>query len=153
MAVRENGARNGSIPWWVPGDWDAFFGLGTNSILNILVLSGLLLDVVNLPRALVFGRIIPAVGVMLVISNVYYAFMARRLALRTGRTDVTAMPAGPSVPHMFIVVLLIMLPVYLRTGDPILAWQAGLAWNFIEGSVEVVGAFIAPATSSSCGSV
>jgi AGZA family xanthine/uracil permease-like MFS transporter len=145
MAVRENGARNGSIPWWVPGDWDAFFGLGTNSILNILVLSGLLLDVVNLPRALVFGRIIPAVGVMLVISNVYYAFMARRLALRTGRTDVTAMPAGPSVPHMFIVVLLIMLPVYLRTGDPILAWQAGLAWNFIEGSVEVVGAFIAPA--------
>ena len=71
--------------------------------------------------------------------------MARRLAVRTGRTDVTAMPAGPSVPHMFIVVLLIMLPVYVRTGDPILAWQAGLAWNFIEGSVEVVGAFIAPA--------
>lgn len=144
MAARENDARVTRVPWWVPGDWDAFFGLGTNSILNILVLSGLLLDVVNLPRELVFGRIIPAVGVMLVISNVYYAFMARRLAIRTGRNDVTAMPAGPSVPHMFIVVLLIMLPVFLRTGDPILAWQAGLAWNFIEGSVEVVGAFIAP---------
>ena len=144
MATRENGAREARIPWWVPGDWDAFFGLGTNSILNILVLSGLLLDVVDMPREIVFGRIIPAVGVMLIISNVYYAFMARRLAIQTGRTDVTAMPAGPSVPHMFIVVLLIMLPVYLRTGDPILAWQAGLAWNLIEGSVEVVGAFIAP---------
>ncbi len=132
------------IPWWVPGDWDAFFGLGTNSILNILVLSGLLLGVVQMPGDIVFGRIIPAVGVMLVISNVYYAFMARRLAARTGRTDVTAMPAGPSVPHMFIVVLLIMLPVYVRTQDPILAWQAGLAWNFIEGSVEVIGAFVAP---------
>ncbi|MHB0858113.1 MAG: regulator [Anaerolineae bacterium] len=137
--------QRSKIPWWVPGDWDAFFGLGTNSVLNILVLSGLLLGVINMPRDLVFGRIIPAVGVMLVISNVYYAFMARRLAARTGRTDVTAMPAGPSVPHMFIVVLLIMLPVYVRTGDPILAWQAGLAWNFIEGSVEVVGAFVAPA--------
>ncbi|MHB1294128.1 MAG: regulator [Anaerolineae bacterium] len=133
------------VAWWVPGDWDAFFGLGTNSVLNILVLSGLLIGVINMPNELVFGRIIPAVGVMLVISNVYYALMARRLAARTGRTDVTAMPAGPSVPHMFIVVLLIMLPVYVNTGNPILAWQAGLAWNFIEGSVEVVGAFIAPA--------
>ncbi len=132
------------IRWWVRGDWDAFFGLGTNSILNILVLSGLLLGVVNIPAQTVFGRIIPAVGVMLVISNVYYALMARRLARKTGRDDVTAMPAGPSVPHMFIVVLLIMLPVYLRTNDPILAWQAGLAWAFIEGSIEVLGAFVAP---------
>ena len=38
------------------------------------------------------------------------------------------MPYGPSVPHMFIVVFLVMLPIYLQTNDPILAWQAGLAW-------------------------
>lgn len=136
--------KDNNFRWWVRGDWDAFFGLGTNSVLNILVLSGLLLGVIQMPGNIVFGRIIPAVGVMLVISNVYYAFMARRLAVRTGRSDVTAMPAGPSVPHMFIVVLLIMLPVYLVTNDPLLAWQAGLAWAFIEGVVEVVGAFIAP---------
>lgn len=132
------------IPWWVPGDWNAFFGLGTNSLLNLLVLSGLLLGVVELPPAIVFGRILPAVGVMLFISNIYYGFMARRLAERTGRTDVTAMPAGPSVPHMFIVVFVIMLPVKLATGDPILAWQAGLAWAFIEGLVNLSGAFVAP---------
>jgi adenine/guanine/hypoxanthine permease len=132
------------IPWWVPGDWNAFFGLGTNSLLNILVLSGLLLGVVGLPAAVVFGRILPAVGVMLFISNIYYFFMGRRLAARTGRLDVTAMPAGPSVPHMFIVVFVIMLPVKLQTGDPILAWQAGLAWAFIEGLVNVSGAFVAP---------
>src|SRR3990172_9524983 len=101
------------IPWWVPGDWNAFFGLGTNSLLNILVLSGLLLGVVEVPAAVVFGRILPAVGVMLFISNIYYGFMARRLAERTGRTDVTAMPAGPSVPHMFLVVFVVMLPVNL----------------------------------------
>jgi adenine/guanine/hypoxanthine permease len=132
------------IPWWVPGDWNAFFGLGTNSLLNILVLSGLLLGVVELPPEIVFGRILPAIGVMLFISNTYYGFMARRLAERTGRLDVTAMPAGPSVPHMFIVVFVIMLPVKLATGDPLLAWQAGLAWAFIEGLVNLSGAFIAP---------
>ena len=133
------------LPWWVPGDWNAFFGLGTNSLLNILVLTGLLLGVVQIPADIVFGRILPAVGVMLLISNVYYAFMGRRLAKKTGRTDVTAMPAGPSVPHMFIVVLVVMLPVRIATGDPILAWQAGLAWAFIEGCVNLSGVLIAPA--------
>ncbi|HEY5731881.1 MAG TPA: hypothetical protein VIS72_17680 [Anaerolineales bacterium] len=132
------------VPFWVPGDWNAFFGLGTNSLLNILVLSGLLLGVVGMPGEIVFGRIVPAVGLMLFLSNIYYAFMARRLALKDGRNDVTAMPAGPSVPHMFIVVFVIMLPVKIATNDPILAWQVGLAWAFIEGLVNLSGAFIAP---------
>lgn len=133
-----------TVPFWVPGDWNGFFGLGTNSLLNILVLSGLLLGVVQMPGDLVFGRVVPAVGFMLFLSNIYYGFMARRLAIKENRTDVTAMPAGPSVPHMFIVVLVIMLPVRIATGDPILAWQVGLAWAFIEGLVNLSGAFIAP---------
>ena len=132
------------IPWWVAGDWNAFFGLGINSLLNILVLSGLMLGVVQMPEEIVFKRIVPAVGVMLLISNIYYAFMARRLAIKTGRSDVTAMPAGPSVPHMFIVAFVIMLPVRISTGDPIKAWEAGLAWMFIEGLVNLMGAFVAP---------
>ena len=136
--------KTSSAPFWVAGDWNAFFGLGTNSLLNILVLSGLLLGVIQMPGEIVFGRIVPAVGLMLFLSNIYYAFMARRLALKEGRSDVTAMPAGPSVPHMFIVVFVIMLPVKIATGDPVLAWQVGLAWAFIEGLVNLSGAFIAP---------
>lgn len=131
------------LPFWVPGDWNAFFGLGINSLTNLLVLSGLLLGVIQMPVDIVFGRIVPAVGLMLVISNVYYYFMARRLAIKTGRADVTAMPAGPSVPHMFIVVLVIMLPVKIATGNPVLAWEVGLAWAFIEGLINISGAFFA----------
>jgi len=132
------------LPFWVTGDWNAFFGLGINSLTNLLVLSGLLLGVIQMPPEIVFGRIVPAVGVMLVISNLYYFFMARRLAFKTGRMDVTAMPAGPSVPHMFIVVLIIMLPVKIASGDPKLAWSVGLAWAFIEGLINISGAFVAP---------
>jgi hypothetical protein len=29
--------------WWVPGDWHALFGFGTNILVNVLVLTGLLL--------------------------------------------------------------------------------------------------------------
>ncbi len=127
---------------WVRGDWDAFFGLGTNSVLNILVLASLMLFVLKLPESIVFGRIVPAVGLSLIIGNIYYAHMARRLAIKENRADVTALPYGPSVPHMFIVVLVIMLPVYIKTKDPILAWQAGLAWAFIEGIVEATGGIV-----------
>ena len=86
-------------------------GLGTNALVNLMVLTGLLLYVVEMPPELVFGRILPAVGFMLFPGNLYYAFMARRLGVKTGRTDVTALPSGPSVPHMFIVVLVIMMPI------------------------------------------
>jgi AGZA family xanthine/uracil permease-like MFS transporter len=133
-----------TLSWWVAGDTNAFFGLGFNTLVNVLVLSGLCLGVVNIPGADVFGVILPALGVQLLIGNVYYTYLARRLARRENRTDVCAMPYGPSVPHMFIVVFVIMLPIYLATGDPIVAWTSGLAWSFIIGIIVLIGAFIGP---------
>lgn len=129
---------------WVGGDWNGFFGLFTNVILNVIVLTGLCLGVVHLPEGVVFGRILPALGIALPLGNLFYAYLAWQLAKRTGRGDVTAMPYGPSVPHMFIVVFVIMLPTWLKTHDPIAAWEAGLAWAFIIGVIITIGAFIGP---------
>ena len=129
---------------WVPGDWNGFFGLFTNVVLNVIVLTTLCLFVVKMPDDLVFGRVLPALGIALPIGNLFYAWMAYRLAQKEGRSDVTAMPYGPSVPHMFIVVFVIMLPVYLKTKDATLAWQAGLAWSFIIGVIVLLGAFVGP---------
>jgi AGZA family xanthine/uracil permease-like MFS transporter len=130
--------------WWVPGDWNGFFGLFTNVLLNVIVITGLCLGVVKLPEGIVFGRILPALGVALPIGNLYYAYLAWRLAKAEGRSSVTAMPYGPSVPHMFIVVFLIMLPTYLKTHDAVLAWQMGLAWCLIIGIIVLIGAFVGP---------
>ena len=87
---------------WTAGDWNAFFGFGTNILVNMLVLTGLLRFVLKMPDSLVFGRILPALGLMMCLSTFYYAFLAYRLALRTGRSDVCALPSGVSVPHMFM---------------------------------------------------
>ena len=133
-----------TLSWWVAGDTNAFFGLGFNTLVNVLVLTGLCLGVVKIPGAEVFGVLLPALGVQLLIGNVYYTYLARRLARRENRTDVCAMPYGPSVPHMFIVVFVIMLPIYLATKDPLTAWAAGLAWCFIIGIIVLIGAFIGP---------
>ncbi|HVH82130.1 MAG TPA: hypothetical protein VM782_22220 [Stellaceae bacterium] len=130
--------------WWVPGDWNGFFGLFTNVALNVIVLTGLCLGVVKMPDDIVFGRVLPALGIALPIGNLFYAWLAYQLSRREGRDDVTALPYGPSVPHMFICVFLVMLPTYLKTNDPILAWQAGLAWAFIIGVIILIGAFVGP---------
>ncbi len=130
--------------WWTPGDWNAFFGFGTNILVNLLVLTGLLRFVLKMPDDLVFGRIVPAAGLMMALSTIYYAWLAYRLAQRTGRSDVCALPSGISVPHMFVVVFVIMLPITLKTGDPVKGWEAGLTWVFIQSFVLMIGGFIAP---------
>ncbi|MGW2627501.1 regulator [Micromonospora taraxaci] len=132
------------LPYWVRGDTNAFFGFGVNVLVNVLTLTGLCLAVVNLPEGEVFGTILPALGIALVAGNIYYTYLARRLARRENRSDVTALPYGPSVPHMFIVIFVIMLPIYLRTQDPVRAWEAGLAWAFIIGVIVLIGAFVGP---------
>ena len=38
---------------WTPGDWNALFGFGTNILVNMLVLTGLLRLVLKMPDMLV----------------------------------------------------------------------------------------------------
>jgi AGZA family xanthine/uracil permease-like MFS transporter len=140
------------IPLWVRGDLNAFFGLGTNVMLNVIVLSGLCLGVVQISPDNVYGSILPALGIALIIGNFWYAYLAYRLSRKENRTSVAAMPYGPSVPHMFLVTFVIMLPTFLRHKDDaggagaaaVLAWESGLAWAFIIGVIVLIGAFIGP---------
>ena len=102
---------------WTPGDWNAFFGFGTNILVNMLVLTGLLRFVLKMPDNIVFGCILPALGLMMCLSTFYYAWLAYKLAKETGRNDVCALPSGISVPHMFVVTFVVMLPIKIATND------------------------------------
>ena len=69
---------------WTPGDWNAFFGFGTNILVNLLVLTGLLQFVLKMPSDIVFGRILPALGLMMFLSTSYYAWLAYSLGQENG---------------------------------------------------------------------
>jgi AGZA family xanthine/uracil permease-like MFS transporter len=131
-----------TIKYFVKSDWNGFFGLFTNNLTNILVMASLLSVVVGLPGNIVYGRILPAVGLSIFISSIYYSFMAVKLSRKENRDDVTALPAGTSVPHMFLIVFLIIGPVYWTTQNAYLAWAAGLVWSLLEGVIELLGSFI-----------
>jgi len=126
---------------WVKGDWNGFFGLFVNIVTNTLVLTTLLLYVVNVPSEVVFGKVLPALGLSIALGNIYYAYMARRMARREQRVDVTALPYGTGVEHIFICTFVVMGPVYWKTGDPIFALQVGMGWCVVEAMIEILGAF------------
>src|ERR1700747_1751537 len=90
---------------WRPGEINAMSGLFINLLVNVVTITILASGVVNIPSGKVTGTILPALGIELLVGNIFYFALARRLARKEGRDDVTAMPYGPSVPHMFIVTL------------------------------------------------
>jgi len=95
----------------------------------------------GLPPELVAGRILPAVAFSILFGNLFYAWQAHRLARRTGRSDVTAIPFGINTPTIFAYISLIMVPVYLRTHDATLAWHMGIFASLLSGVVQTVSAF------------
>ena len=133
--------KAGAPALWTAGDWNAFFGYGSNLLVNVLSLTGLLRFVLGMPAEFVYGRILPSVGVMLFLSGAYYSWLAYDLAKRTGRTDVCALPSGPGVGHIFIVTFAVMLPIQHMTGDYVKAWEAGVAWVFLQSLVMIAGGF------------
>jgi AGZA family xanthine/uracil permease-like MFS transporter len=49
-----------------------------------------------MPDAIVFGRILPATGLMLCLSTMYYAWLAYRLAKKTAPGTLMVNPPGSS---------------------------------------------------------
>lgn len=130
-------------PLWVRGDLDGFFGLMVDNLVQVLLIIDLCKYVAGLPDALIFERILPGVAISLIIGNVFYGLQARRVARRDGNLECTALPYGINTPSVVAFVLFVMGPVYARTQDPNLAWQAGLIACFVSGIIEFLGAFVA----------
>lgn len=126
------------------GDVDGFLGILVDNLSVILTLIALNLYVVGMPADIVFGRILPGAAIGLLAGNIYYAFMAARLAKKEQRSDVTALPSGISIVFVITYTMGILLPVAKLTGDPEMAWRIGLAANIIGAVICLIGAFIGP---------
>ncbi|MCJ8293845.1 MAG: hypothetical protein MJK15_05505 [Colwellia sp.] len=125
-------------------DLSAFWALFTDNLTNLIVLSGICKFVFNMPTEIVFGRIVPGAAIAILAGVVVYTLMARRLAAKTGRNDVTALPYGISTPVMFVYLFGVIGPIYWATQDAELAWQVGIAAGFIGGIVAAFGAIAGP---------
>ncbi len=106
-------ARRDSSPYaWIHGgDLNAFFGLMIDNIGGMILMTSLLVGF-GMPRDFVLGRMIPGTAVGVLVGDLIFTVMAFRLARRTGRPDVTAMPLGLDTPSTFGSVILIIGPSF-----------------------------------------
>ena len=136
---------------WRPGDLDGFLALALNNLITILLIIGLCRDVLGYPDSLVFGVILPATGISLLLGNLAYARQARVLELQEGSQDCTALPYGINTVSLFAYIFLVMLPVKLTALGAGLdestaitrSWQAGMVACLGSGLIETAGAFCA----------
>ena len=84
--------------WFSAGDIDGFFGLFFSGFPDLLLIVGLA-PVCGFPLSFVASRILPGAAISILAGNFFYAFQARRLARREGRSDVTAIPFGVNTPY------------------------------------------------------
>jgi AGZA family xanthine/uracil permease-like MFS transporter len=104
--------RYGWARW---GDINAFFGLILDNVAVMIVLVVLVTSADPVPdqrysRQFVLTQMIPGTALGVVVGDLIYTWMAFRLARRTGRSDVTAMPLGLDTPSTFAVGPLVLLP-------------------------------------------
>lgn len=130
------------LRWWKKGDLDGFFGLFVDNLIQLILIVALCTYVAHLPPGVIFGNILPAVAISIVFGNILYALQARRLAKKTGNSNTTALPYGVNTVSLFAFILFVMKPVFDRTGDPNLAWKAGVAACLGSGFIEFAGSWV-----------
>lgn len=140
----------GGKGWFRSGDWNGFWALLADNVANLVIAAGICKGVFNMPDEVVFGRILPGLGVSLLAGLSFYAYQAHKLAEREQRDDVTALPYGISTPVLFIYLFGVLAPLYFgwkgEYGDQaaIMAWQAGVAACFMGGVIECFGSVFGP---------
>ncbi len=127
------------------GDINAFFGLMLDNMSDLVIMSAILMGVFGLPRELVLYRMLPGSAVGVLVGDLLYSWMAWRLARRTGRDDVTAMPLGLDTPSTFGMAFGVIGPCFLATKDATLTWQVAMAVILLMGVFKIAVSFWGPA--------
>ncbi|MGE9290354.1 MAG: NCS2 family permease [Puniceicoccales bacterium] len=136
---------------WVKGDVDGLFALGLDNLIMLLLINSLALGVLGFDPELFFTRMLPGNAVGLIVGNLYFAGLARKLGKKENRDDVCAIPYGINIFTIIVFTFAVMLPVKLDAlssgaseADAIrAAWGAGVMAAVVSGAVEFLGAFCA----------
>jgi len=136
------------------GDINGFLGLVVDNLSILAFIAGALIGIFKFPAEIVFQRMFPGTAFGVLIGNAIYTWLARRLARREGRNDVTAMPLGLDAPTSIGIALLVLGPAFVgykqagldEHAAAIATWQLGMASLVVMGLLKFVlsffGAFV-----------
>ncbi len=98
--------------WVTRGDINAFFGLLLDNVAGLFLILSILSGVFQIPGEFVIKHMIPGTAIGVFIGDLWFFFMAFRLAKITGKPTVTAMPLGLDTPSVFGITFFVLGPAY-----------------------------------------
>src|SRR5262245_8825522 len=105
-----------------------------DNVVNLALLGAILVGAFGFPAHLVYTKMFPGTAFGVLVGDLIYTWLAFRLARRTGRNDVTAMPLGLDSPSTIGMALAVLGPAFIaaKANMPaadaaIVAWQVGMA--------------------------
>ena len=133
----------------VPGDVNGFLGLVVDNLSVLALLAAVLIGGYGIPASIVFGRMFPGTALGVLVGDLIYTWLAVRLARRTGRNDVTAMPFGLDTPSSIGMALLVLGPAFVKfraaglgaVDAGLETWYLGMAATATMGVVKFALAF------------
>ena len=139
----------GKPPLFVSSDFNGFLGLLVDNLSVMAFLATALIGIFGFPADLVYTRMLPGTALGVLLGNLAYFFMARRVAKRTGNADTTAMPLGVDAPTSIGMALLVLGPAFLsykqagmdEHAAAIATWQLGMASLVVMGVFKTVLSF------------
>nr|WP_051440356.1 hypothetical protein [Pseudoxanthomonas suwonensis] len=137
------------LPWFVAGDLNGFFGLVVDNLSILGFIAAALVGIFGFPAEVVFLRMFPGTALGVLLGNLMYTVMARRLAMRSGRDDVTAMPLGLDAPTSIGMALLVLGPAFAgfrqqgmdEQAAALATWQLGMASLVVMGLLKLALSF------------
>jgi AGZA family xanthine/uracil permease-like MFS transporter len=141
--------------WFVAGDLNGFFGLVVDNLSILGFIAAALIGIFGFPAEVVFTRMFPGTALGVLVGNAIYTAMARRLAARSGRDDVTAMPLGLDAPTSIGMALLVLGPAFVAyrqqgmTPDAaaMATWKLGMASLMVMGALKFALSFVGEAVT------
>lgn len=90
-----------ALPYFVGGDIDGFAAVFSNNLATMLAGCAMLTGPGVLPEDIVYGKIVPGVGISMAFGCVWYVLLTLKTASNLGRTDMCAIPFGINTPGVF----------------------------------------------------
>ncbi len=116
-----------------------------DNIADLVLMVGLLAGAFGFPATFALRYMVPGTALGVLVGDLLFTWMAFRLARRTGRNDVTAMPLGLDTPSTIGMVLFILGPAFLEAQDQgfdkiqaaRISWQIGICAVLLSGLFKI----------------
>lgn len=121
--VAEHPEKMPTITLFTMGDFDGFFGMLVQCIIQLMIMYQTLPIQCGMSVALITRQIIPSAAATTMLGNIFFGMQSIFLARKERRIDVTAQPHGINTVLIFAFMMLVMAPEYQLTNDSTKAWE------------------------------